>query len=96
MKRVIKNYANIEPRHIELIEAAFPEGISPEDIKSLRMPDGQYLTCIEVKTEDTVYLFRMDGGLLRILEEETGDDFQIDGDDLGVETSGDDGDWDDD
>ncbi|MDA0728717.1 MAG: hypothetical protein O3B70_02395 [Bacteroidetes bacterium] len=85
MKRVIKNYSNIEARHIALIESAFPQGIGQDDIKSLRMPDGNYLSCLEVHTDDTVYLFRMDVGMIRMLEEETGEEFTIDGDDLGLE-----------
>jgi len=93
MKRVIKNYANIEARHIALIEEAFPLGIGQDDIKSLRMPDGNYLSCLEVKTEDTVYLFRMDVGMIRMLEEETGEEFTIDGDDLGLTEEDDDSSW---
>jgi DNA-directed RNA polymerase subunit delta len=85
MKRVIKNYNTIEAHHIALIEESYPLGISQDDIISLRMPDGKYLSCLEVKTEDTVYLFRMDGGMIQMLEEETGEDFSIDGDDLDLE-----------
>ena len=85
MKRVIKNYNTIEAHHIALIEESYPLGISQEDIISLRMPDGKYLSCLEVKTDDTVYLFRMDGGMIQMLEEETGEDFSIDGDDLELE-----------
>ena len=43
------------------------------------------MSCLEVKTDDTVYLFRMDGGMIQMLEEETGEDFSIDGDDLDLE-----------
>lgn len=85
MKRVIKNYNTIEAHHIALIEESYPLGVSQEDINSLRMPDGKYLSCLEVKTEDTVYLFRMDGGMIQMLEEETGEDFSIDCDDLDLE-----------
>ena len=82
MKRVIKNYNTIEARHIALIEEAYPLGINQEDIVSLRMPDGKYLSCLEVKTEEIVYLFRMDDDMIQVLEEETGEDFAIDGEEL--------------
>ena len=36
------------------------------------MPDGKYLSCLEVKTDEIVYLFRMDDGMIQMLEEETG------------------------
>jgi len=85
MKRVIKNYNTIQAHHIALIEAAYPTGIEPEDIVSLRMPDGKYLSCLEVKTEEVVYLFRMDNGMIQMLEEETGGDFSIDADEFDRE-----------
>ena len=91
MKRVIKNYNTIQAQHIALIEEAHPLGINQEDIISLRMPDGKYLSCLEVKTDEIVYLFRMDDGMIQMLEEETGDDFSIDGDDLDLEGGNDDG-----
>jgi len=90
MKRVIKNYNTIQAHHIALIEEAYPLGINQEDIISLRMPDGKYLSCLEVKTDEIVYLFRMDDGMIQMLEEETGDDFSIDGDDLDLEGGDDD------
>lgn len=101
MKRVIKNYNTIQAQHIALIEEAYPLGINQEDIISLRMPDGKYLSCLEVKTDEIVYLFRMDDGMIQMLEEETGDDFSIDGNDLDLEGGNDEGrsedsdDWDD-
>ena len=85
MKRVIKNYNTIEAHHIALIEESYPLGISQEDIISLRMPDGKYLSCLEVKTEEVLYLFRMDGGMMQILEEETSDRFNIDEDGFTLE-----------
>ncbi|MDB2473882.1 hypothetical protein N9X95_00200 [bacterium] len=100
MKRVIKNYNTIQAQHIALIEEAYPLGINQEDIISLRMPDGKYLSCLEVKTDEIVYLFRMDDGMIQMLEEETGEDFSIDGDDLDLEGGNDEGrsedsdDWD--
>jgi len=90
MKRVIKNYNTIQGHHIALIEEAYPLGIHPEDIVTLRMPDGKCLSCLEVKTDEVVYLFRMDGGMIQMLEEETGEDFSIDAADFDDEERGDD------
>ena len=81
MNRVIKKYTNITQHHIDLIAAAFPEGFSEEDVKVLSMPSGQYLRCLEVETSDTLYLFRIDEGMIVMLEEATDDDFGIDLDD---------------
>ena len=35
MNRVIKNYTNITPMHIELIAKAFPEGFGDDDLQVL-------------------------------------------------------------
>ena len=90
MNRVIKNYNTIQARHIALIKEAYPTEINQEDIISLRMPDGKYLSCLEVKTDEIVYLFRIADGMIQMLEEETGDDFSIDGNDLDLESGDDD------
>jgi hypothetical protein len=78
MKRVIKNYLNIEKRHIELIAAAYPEGFGDDDLQSLTMPNGKFLRALEVRTEDTVYLFRIDSEMMEVLEEATDDGFTMD------------------
>ena len=38
-----------------------------------------------MKTDEVAYLFRMDDGMIQMLEEETGHDFSSDGDDLDLE-----------
>ena len=78
MRRVIKNYTNIEQRHIDLIALAFPEGFGDDDLQLLTMPNGQYLRALEVRTDDTVYLFRIDSEMMEVLEEATDDDFTMD------------------
>ena len=78
LKRVIKNYQNIEKRHIDLIAAAFPEGFSDDDLQLLTLPNGKYLRALEIRTADTVYLFRIDTEMMEVLEEATDDDFTMD------------------
>jgi hypothetical protein len=77
MKRVIKNYTNITPMHIELIAKAFPEGFGDDDLQVLSMPNGKYLRALEVKTEDTIYLFRIDDEMIEVLEDATDDNFEV-------------------
>ena len=78
MKRVIKNYTNIESKHIALIAKAYPEGFGDEDLQVLSMPNGKYLRALEVTTEDTIYLFRIDDEMLEVLEDATDDAFELD------------------
>ncbi|MGB2135891.1 MAG: hypothetical protein ACPHYG_07845, partial [Flavobacteriales bacterium] len=78
MKRIIKNYTNITEGHIALIKAEYPDGFGDEDVNTLSLPDGKYIRCLEIKTEDTIYLFRIDSEMIEMLEEATDDDFGID------------------
>jgi hypothetical protein len=77
MNRVIKNYTNITQMHIELIAKAFPEGFGDDDLQVLSMPNGKYLRALEVKTEDTIYLFRIDDEMIEVLEDATDDNFEV-------------------
>lgn len=88
MKRVIKNYTNIEAKHIALIAKAYPEGFGDEDLQVLSMPNGKYLRALEVTTEDTIYLFRIDDEMLEVLEDATDDGFELDVDAVATPGSG--------
>lgn len=61
-----------------MITAEYPDGFGDEDVRTLSLPDGKYIRCLEIKTEDTIYLFRIDSEMIEMLEEATDDDFGID------------------
>ena len=84
MNRIIKNYTNITEKHIALITDSYPEGFGDDDLTTLSMPDGKYLRCLEVRTEDTIYLFRIDSEMIEKLEEATDSDFGIDLDEAEI------------
>lgn len=85
MKRIIKNYTNISEAHIALITAEYPDGFGDDDVRTLSLPDGKYIRCLEIKTDDTIYLFRIDSEMIEMLEEATDDDFGIDVEDSETE-----------
>ena len=84
MNRIIKNYTNITEKHIALITDSYPEGFGDDDLTTLSMPDGKYVRCLEVRTEDTIYLFRIDSEMIEKLEEATDSDFDIDLDEAEI------------
>ena len=84
MNRIIKNYTNITEKHIALITDSYPEGFGDDDLTTLSMPDGKYLRCLEVRTEYTIYLFRIDSEMIEKLEEATDSDFDIDLDEAEI------------
>lgn len=60
MKRVIKDYKSIEQEHIDLINEHFPNGFENDDLVSFTTPKGQFIKALEIRTEDTIYLFKID------------------------------------
>lgn len=90
MKRIIKNYENVDERHLGLIAEAFPEGFSDEDLQLMNLADGRSMSCLEVRTADCIYLFRIDRAMLEVLEENMDDSFDLgDVDEDALEASGD-------
>ncbi|MFM1931952.1 MAG: hypothetical protein RL226_1255 [Bacteroidota bacterium] len=78
MKRVIKDYKSITPEQLALIAKEFPEGFAVEDLVTFKKPDGESFKGLEIKTEDTLYLFKIDTRMLEVIDEYTDDDFTLD------------------
>lgn len=77
MKRIIKNYNNVEARHLEMIGSAYPEGFSDDDLQSMNLADGRIMRCLEVRTDEVIYLFRIDRAMLEVLEENMDEGFDL-------------------
>jgi hypothetical protein len=66
MKRIIKNYSTLSPELKQLMSAEFPDGITAKDVVSFRDIKGNRLHGVEFKTEDTLYLIKVEGILERV------------------------------
>ena len=99
MKRIIKDYKSITPDQLAMIAREYPEGFEIENLITFRKPDGQTFKGLEVKTEDTIYLFKIDTRMLEVIDDYTDDDFTLDtfseSKDYEFDNSSDDGDEDD-
>jgi hypothetical protein len=73
MKRVIKDYNNITDEHAALIQAAYPNGFENEHLVSFTTPKGAFIKALEIRTEDTIYLFKIDKNM-KVVEEDGHDD----------------------
>jgi DNA-directed RNA polymerase subunit delta len=73
MKRVIKDYNSITDEHAALIEAAYPNGFENDNLVSFTTPKGAFIKALEIRTEDTIYLFKIDKNM-KVDEEEGNDD----------------------
>lgn len=60
MKRVIKDYNTLTKEHIDLINEHYPNGFENENLVSFVTPKGQFIKALEVRTDDTIYLFKID------------------------------------
>lgn len=78
MKRVIKDYKGITPAQLELIAKEYPEGFGLDDLITFKKPDGDTFKGLEIKTDDTLYLFKIDTRMLEMIDDYTDDDFQLD------------------
>jgi len=60
IKRVIKDYTTLAKEHIDLINEHYPNGFENENLVSFVTPKGQFIKALEVRTDDTIYLFKID------------------------------------
>jgi DNA-directed RNA polymerase subunit delta len=60
LRRVIKDYNTLSQEHIDLINEHFPHGFENDNLVSFVTPKGQFIKALEVRTDDTIYLFKID------------------------------------
>ena len=60
IKRVIKDYNTLTQEHIDLINEHYPNGFENENLVSFVTPKGQFIKALEVRTDGTIYLFKID------------------------------------
>jgi preprotein translocase subunit Sec63 len=72
IKRVIKDYKTLASEHIDLINAHYPNGFENENLVSFVTPKGQFIKALEVRTADTIYLFKIDKNM-KVDDEENQD-----------------------
>lgn len=102
LKRIIKDYKTLGKEHIDLINEHYPNGFENENLVSFTTPKGQFIKALEIKTEDTIYLFKIDKNM-EVDDEESNDNDGLSmsefdnfkGDDSGDSSSDDDDDDDD-
>lgn len=70
LKRIIKDYKNISQEHIDLINQHFPNGFENENLVSFVTPKGEFIKALEIRTEDTIYLFKIDKNM-KVVDDET-------------------------
>ena len=72
LKRIIKDYKTIGQEHIDLINEHYPNGFENDNLISFVTPKGQFIKALEIRTEDTIYLFKIDKNM-EVDDQEGGD-----------------------
>ncbi len=60
LKRIIKDYKTLNQEHIDLINEHYPNGFENDNLISFVTPKGQFIKALEIRTDDTIYLFKID------------------------------------
>jgi DNA-directed RNA polymerase subunit delta len=60
LKRIIKDYKTLSQEHIDLINQHFPNGFENENLVSFVTPKGAFIKALEIRTDDAIYLFKID------------------------------------
>jgi hypothetical protein len=72
LKRIIKDYKTISQEHIDLINRHFPNGFENDNLISFTTPKGEFIKALEIRTDDAIYLFKIDKNM-KFDEEENQD-----------------------
>ncbi len=69
MKRVIVDYKKLNAHLLDLLVERYPDGYGGEDIIGFRNAQGEWVECVEVTTDDTMYLVKVSKRLTAAMEE---------------------------
>ena len=81
LKRIIVDFKKLNKDILDLIMERYPNGYGDRDIICFRNARGDWVECIEVRTEDTMYLVKVSKRLSVAIEEyevDESDDEEID------------------
>jgi len=86
MKRIIKDYKNITPELLDILNERYPEGIDEDDLISFKNHLGELISAVEIRYEDDIYLIKVSKQLTAKMDEAMEDDDDEDGDDAAIES----------
>lgn len=81
MKRIIKDYKNITPELLDVLNSRYPEGIDEDDLISFTNHQNEKVKAVEVRYDDDIYLIKVSKQLTAKMDEALdGDDDDLDDD----------------
>ncbi len=82
MKRIIKDYKNITPELLDILNNRYPEGIDEDDLITFTNHLGELVKAVEIRYEDDIYLIKVSKQLAAKMDEAMEDDDSDDDDDM--------------
>lgn len=67
MKRLIVDYKKLSEKILNLLDSQYPFGYDDDDIIKFKLASGEIAEAIEVRSEDTVYLIKLEVNSLKLL-----------------------------
>ncbi len=84
LKKVIVDFKKLNNKILDLLVVKYPDGYDDEDIITFRNAQNEIVECVEVKTEDTLYLVKVSKRLVTAMEDYNVDEDNVNNDDLDV------------
>lgn len=78
MKRIIKDYKNITPELLDILNDRYPEGIDEDDLISFTNHLNEKVKAVEIRFEDDIYLIKVSKQLTAKMDEALDDDDEDD------------------
>jgi DNA-directed RNA polymerase subunit delta len=74
MKRIITSFEKLDEKQIELFKTQYPDGYSSHDIVSFKNLQGIETKAIQINTNDTIYLVKLNEKLVNKIYNDDDDD----------------------
>ncbi len=78
LKKVIVDYKKLNNEILDFLVLKYPDGFGDTDIISFKNQHNETIECVEVRTEDTIYLVKVSKRLAVAMEDYDGDDVSYD------------------
>ena len=92
MKRIMVDYSKLTDAILDLLVEKYPSGYDPKDIIVFRNAQNEVVECVEVRTDDTIYLVKVSKRLVVAMEDyedDQNDDYEDDNEDEVFEETAD-------
>lgn len=69
MKRIIIDFKKLNNNILNLLVTEYPDGYGDRNIVTFKNQHNEIIECVEVKTEDTIYLVKISKRLVSVMKD---------------------------